>query len=226
MQRLDQTLSELAREIPGATAVFHRHQLDFCCGGGHTLAKAAQKRGLNTDQILLELDALAGRSSDEQNWVEAPDNILIEHILTRYHDVHRQQLPELLRLATRVELVHGGHPACPAGLAAHLEDMTAELEAHMQKEEQILFPMISRGITGMAVAPITMMRREHVEHGEALAKLNHLTHDITLPDGACNTWQALYLGLKTLQQDLMDHIHLENNILFHRIDGALEVSHG
>lgn len=226
MQRSDQTLSQLAREIPGATAIFHRYQLDFCCGGGHTLTKAAEKRGLNTEQILQELDALAGRNSDERNWADVPDSILIEHILTRYHDVHRQQLPELLRLATRVELVHGGHPECPAGLAAHLEEMSAELEAHMQKEEQILFPMISRGITGMAVAPIAKMRSEHNDHGEALAKLNRLTHNITLPDGACNTWQALYLGLKTLQLDLMNHIHLENNILFHRIDGALEVNHG
>lgn len=226
MHRSDQTLSQLAREIPGATAIFHRYQLDFCCGGGHTLLKAVQKRGLDAEQILLELEALAGRSSDESNWADAADDILIEHILTRYHDVHRQQLPELLRLATRVELVHGGHPECPAGLAAHLEGMAAELEAHMQKEEQILFPMISRGFTGMAVAPITMMRREHDDHGEALAKLNHLTRNITLPDGACNTWQALYLGLKTLQRDLMNHIHLENNILFHRIDSAPEVIHG
>lgn len=226
MQRSDQTLSQLAREIPGATAIFHRYQLDFCCGGGHTLMKAAQKRGLDAGQILLELEALAGRDSDESNWADAPDSTLIEHILTRYHDVHRQQLPELLRLAARVELVHGGHPKCPAGLAAHLEDMSAELEAHMQKEEQILFPMICRGITGMAVAPIAMMRREHMDHGEALDKLNHLTYDISLPDGACNTWQALYLGLKTLQLDLMNHIHLENNILFHRIDGAQEVDHG
>src|SRR5690606_22474987 len=123
-------------------------------GGGHSLTKAAQKKGLNAEQILHELDALAERNGDEDNWADAPDNTLIEHILTRYHDVHRQQLPELVRLATRVELVHGGHPQCPAGLAAHLEDMSAELEAHMKKEEQILFPMISRGITGMAVGPI------------------------------------------------------------------------
>jgi regulator of cell morphogenesis and NO signaling len=217
MHRSEQTLSQLAREIPGATAVFHRHQLDFCCGGGHSL---------DINEILAELNALGQAASDETDWAAVPDNQLIEHILTRYHDIHRQQLPELLRLARRVELVHGGDPVCPVGLSAHLEQMHAELEAHMQKEEQILFPMISRGMTGMAVGPVGMMRHEHVSHGEDLSKINKLTHNITLPQGACNTWQALYLGLKTLELDLMNHIHLENNILFHRVDGAREVNHG
>lgn len=85
--------------------------------------------------------------------------------------------------------------------------------------EQILFPMIARGIRGMAADPINVMRREHESHGEGLARLRALTGDMTPPDNACNTWRALYLGLEELVTDLMDHIHLENNVLFERIDG-------
>lgn len=157
--------------------------------------------------------------TEERGWSSASDVELIEHILTRYHDVHRQQLPELIRLARRVELVHGGHTDCPVGLTAHLEQMYGELENHMQKEEQILFPMISRGIRGLAIKPIAMMRHEHDGHGQSISEIERITRGITLPEGACNTWQALYLGLATLKTDLMDHIHLENNILFERIDG-------
>ena len=59
-----------------------------------------------------------------------------------------------------------------------------------------------------------MMRFEHDQHGEALAKLEALTNNITPPTNACNTWRALYVGLAAFREDLMQHIHLENNILF------------
>lgn len=221
MTILDQSLGQLARSIPGATAVFHKYQLDFCCGGKKTLRDATKDRALDSGALAAELQLLQAQQSAAQEWVNVSDIELIEHILTRYHDVHRQQLPELIRLAKRVELVHGGHTECPAGLAQHLETMLQELENHMQKEEQVLFPMISRGITGMAVQPIAMMRSEHDDHGAALADIEHITRGITLPKGACNTWRALYFGLETLKADLMDHIHLENNILFDRIDHKL-----
>jgi regulator of cell morphogenesis and NO signaling len=71
----------------------------------------------------------------------------------------------------------------------------------------------------MPLGPISVMRMEHEQHGEALQRLAMLTHDITLPRDACNTWRALYLGLRTLRDDLMDHIHLENNILFEGVAG-------
>jgi len=226
MNIFDQSLGQLARTIPGATAVFHKYQLDFCCGGKQSLRAVAAQRSLDIDAVSAELLAL-GETPSGEDWMQASNAELIEHILSRYHDVHRQQLPELIRLSQRVELVHGGHTECPSGLAHQLERLQAELEQHMQKEEQILFPMISRGITGMAVQPVAMMRHEHDEHGEALAAIERLTHGITLPKGACNTWRALYLGLENFKTDLMEHIHLENNILFDRIDGQLEsVQHG
>lgn len=224
MNIFDQSLGQLARTIPGATAVFHKYQLDFCCGGKQSLRSAATKHSLDMNTLSAELEAL-GESSSDEDWMQATNQALIEHILSRYHDVHRQQLPELIRLSQRVELVHGGHSECPSGLAHQLEQLQAELEQHMQKEEQILFPMISRGITGMAVQPIAMMRHEHDEHGEALAVIEQITNGITLPKGACNTWRALYLGLENFKADLMEHIHLENNILFDRIDGHLGSAH-
>ena len=84
----------------------------------------------------------------------------------------------------------------------------------MLKEEQVLFPMLTRMGANTVGGPIAMMRFEHEQHGNALAQLEALTHNFTLPEGACNTWTALYLGLATLRHDLMEHIHLENNFLF------------
>ncbi|MCG7198638.1 hemerythrin domain-containing protein [Marinobacter pelagius] len=155
-----------------------------------------------------------------RTWLEeATNEELVEHILNRYHDTHRDQLPELIRLAQRVERVHSGHPECPTGLSAHLEAMQAELEGHMAKEEQILFPMIVRGIAGMAQGPISVMRSEHDDHAVALARLNELTNEQQLPEDACNTWYKLYEEIRQFRQDLQDHIAMENTVLFARIDG-------
>ncbi|WP_396621759.1 iron-sulfur cluster repair protein YtfE [Marinobacter sp. W-8] len=221
MNLTEQPIGQLARDIPGASAVLHRHKLDFCCGGNTSLADAAIAKGLDPDTLASQLDSLRIRMEKNIPAEKIGNEDLIEHILTRYHDVHRDQLPELIRLAQRVERVHSQHPRCPSGLSAHLESMQAELEAHMQKEEQILFPMIARGITGMAVGPVSVMRSEHDDHGNALARIHNLTFKLTLPEGACNTWRALYSGLTELENDLKQHIHLENNVLFHRVDGQL-----
>jgi len=221
---LDQSLGSLARSIPGATALFDANGLDFCCAGNKTLRAAAAERGADAAALAARLDALRGAPAEGRDWRNAPPADLIGHIVERYHARHREQLPELLRLARRVEHVHAGRPDCPAGLADHLEAMRHELESHMMKEEQILFPMLERGMRPQAEGPISVMRFEHEQHGNALAGLAALTNDIVPPSGACNTWRALYLGLATLRDDLIAHIHLENNILFDE-SAAAEVNH-
>lgn len=222
MNYLDQSLGQLARRIPGATRLFDAHHLDFCCAGNRTLRTAAQDAGIAAEPIADELQLMEQRTDGDaaRDWSLATDTELVDHILARYHAVHREQLPELTRLARRVELVHGERADCPHGLADHLEAMAQELESHMRKEEVVLFPLIARGQGRMAGMPIGVMRLEHDGHGTELRKLEELTRGITTPRDACTTWRALYLGLRTFREDLMAHIHTENNILFERFAPA------
>ncbi len=213
-----QSLGRIAVDLPGATAVLRRLKLDFCCGGHVTLQEACATKGLDLDAVRQELEELAQEAPEPQ--LSAPSSELIDHILTRYHEVHRVQLPELIRMARRVEAVHRDHPQVPAGLADFLEGVEAELLDHMAKEENILFPMLKRGGHPMAAQPIGVMRHEHTSHGEQLERLSQLTNDHTPPEGACNTWRALFAGTARLTDDLMQHIHLENNVLFPRFEGA------
>ena len=206
------TLSEIAAALPGATAVFRRRKLDFCCGGAVPLAAAAAARHVDLDEIEAELAELValGLAPD------LPQDALglIALIETRYHAVHRRQLPELQRLAHRVEAVHAGRPDVPRGLAALLDRMGAELEEHMQKEESILFPLIRNGGHPMISQPIRVLLAEHDDHGAHLRALEALTQDFVPPPDACSTWRALYAGAQKFSDDLMDHIHAENNVLF------------
>lgn len=211
-------LADLAIRIPGATRVFHQHRLDFCCGGRRSLAEACAAKGLDIDALVAELTAGSARPADV-DWTRRPLAELVDHIVTRFHQTLRAQMPELERMAARVEVVHPEKPGCPLGLAAHLAHVREELELHMQKEEQVLFPMIASGRGAGAAAPVSVMEREHDEHALALRRIRELTGDMVPPPHACTTWRALYLGLDTLERELMEHIHLENNVLFPRALG-------
>jgi len=208
------SLGEIAVSLPGATAVFRRHKLDFCCGGSESLVEAARKKGLDPATVEAELAGLPPQESP------VPDNTddIITYVLERYHEVHRRELPELRNLANRVEEAHAGHPSVPKGLSRLLARMQEQLESHMAKEEQVLFPMMRAGGNPMIVHPIAMMRHEHDEHGEALDMLASITGHLTPPDDACDKWRALYAGLGKLVEDLTEHMHIENNILFPRFE--------
>jgi len=209
------TVGEIAAALPGATAVFRRFGMDFCCKGNVALEDSARQRGVDPAEVEQALSALDGASDGEA--VPAATPALIDHIIAHYHETHRRELPELVRLARQVEKVHAGKPGVPTGLAALLERMGFELEQHMSKEEMVLFPAMKQQVPGpMLGIPISRMRHEHDDHGEHLRELDRLTGGITLPTGACRTWQALYAGLAKLEEELMQHIHLENNVLFPR----------
>jgi regulator of cell morphogenesis and NO signaling len=211
------TLADIAATLPGATGVFRRRKLDFCCGGRVSLAEASAAKGLSLTELQAELDGLAALAAP----VALPETseALIDLIETRYHATHRREFPELIRLARRVEAAHKAHPAVPRGLADLLETMAAELEDHMLKEEQILFPMMRRGGHPMIAQPISVMLAEHDHQGGNLREIERLTHDFTVPEDGCPTWRALCVGVRKLTDDLMEHIHIENNVLFPRFAG-------
>jgi len=210
------TLAELAVTHPGAARVFFRNRLDFCCGGRRNLADVCRERDLDPDAILAAIEAEDPLVAPRPRWDEAPLPSLVSHILTTYHHRLRVALPELVAMARKVEVRHRDKAACPRGLAAALEAMHESLLDHLRKEEEILFPLIMSGLGTEAAAPVHVMEIEHEHHREHLLALRSLTDDLTPPAEACTTWRALYLGLQQLEQELMEHIHLENNVLFRR----------
>ncbi|QIX95355.1 iron-sulfur cluster repair protein YtfE [Cedecea sp. FDAARGOS_727] len=215
----DQPLGELALTIPRASALFRKLDLDFCCGGKQTLLRAAGRKELNLEEIEAQLAALADEPV-EKDWRSAPLAEIIDHIIVRFHDRHREQLPELILQATKVERVHADKPNVPKGLAKYLTMLHQELSSHMMKEEQILFPMIKQGMGAQAGGPISVMESEHDEAGELLEVIKHTTNNVTPPPEACTTWKAMYNGINELIDDLMNHISLENNVLFPRALGG------
>ena len=213
--RRERPVGGLAATLPGATAVFRRFKIDFCCNGDLDLESAARRRGVDPEELRRALEAFGGSGA-----AAAPASMdsdeLIEHIQACYHSAHRRDLPELIALSRKVEAVHREHPKAPAGLCDTLRRMESDLERHMTREETTLFPAMRQRTNEALDVVIDELRHEHDDQGALLRLVESLTDGFALPDGACRSWQALYTGTARLSEDLMEHIHLENNVLFPR----------
>ena len=148
-------------------------------------------------------------------WSYTNETTIIEHILARYHQVHRYQLQNLVQLAEKVSAVHTD--VFPSEILPLLRQTQQDLLDHMLKEERVLFPMILNGAGIQARMPIQVMRHEHDEHQHTLKRFAQLTQDFSAPIDACASWQRLYTELEEFCTDLHNHIVLENEILFPRV---------
>lgn len=211
------TLADWAIIKPGASRVFQRHHLDYCCGGKTTLAEACRAKGLDPVAVVAEIAAEASTVED-RDWSVAPVVELINHIEARYHTWLHQNLEPLRDLARKVGRVHGAEHPEIVELHAIVERLITETIDHLGKEEKVLFPWARQGNRGPdAQAPIDCLHGEHEAHGANLARLRELTGGYVAPPEACTSWKALYLRLEELEAELMAHIHLENNLLFPRL---------
>ncbi|WP_372739898.1 DUF542 domain-containing protein [Neptunomonas sp.] len=214
MNIISKSLAQLAQEVPGITAVFSQFGLSYCWNGSQTLKQAIENTGLKKNDVLEAIAQLTVTPDRMNDWKKMDNNELITHLTDRYHHVHRVQLEELFRLASRVESVHHEHLKCPIGLANHLKHFFIELEKHMLNEETVLFPQLMQDPLSVTSDHIVAMRQEHKLCLEAINKIDDITEGVITPKGACNTWTALYLGLSTFKDDLASHIQLENEILY------------
>lgn len=220
-----QTVGEIAANSLAAVRVFESHGIDYCCGGQKPLDQACREKGLDAEKVLSEVLRANGQSQD-RNWTAASLGDLISHIVDTHHAYLTREFPVLTDRMAKVRKAHGEQFPWLALLAQQLQALREELEAHTLKEERILFPFIERAESvGMQFAapplgtfahPIAVMEHEHDSAGRALAEMRRLTDGYQLPQGACNTFRALYEGLEELEGDLHMHIHLENNVLFPR----------
>jgi len=222
---LTRTVGELVVEQPGWSRVFEEFEIDYCCGGRRKLGDACARAGASPNAVLEALATVnrAEASSAARDWSGATMSELIDHILSAHHAYLRRELPRLSEMAAKVVRAHGQRFAWVLECQNVLADLRAELESHMMKEEQMLFPMIRALETATAAPsfhcgslrnPITVMEHEHDSAGGALAKLRELSDGFKPPADACNTFRAWLHGLAELEADLHEHIHEENNILF------------
>lgn len=227
MNTIDETtsLGDLVTAHPELARQLERLGLDYCCGGARSLAAACTERGLDAPAVAGQLaDAITGGGAEDWSTMGAAE--LVDHLEVTHHRYLHEELPRLSALVAKIVTVHGErHPELTA-IAACYEEIRADLEPHLMKEERILFPMIrelavATGPTsfhcGSLRNPISVMLSEHDAVGALLARLRHLTGDYVPPADGCASYLACFAGLAELEADTHLHIHKENNLLFPQV---------
>ncbi|MEP7106538.1 MAG: iron-sulfur cluster repair di-iron protein [Ferruginibacter sp.] len=229
-----ETLGQIAAKDLRKAQVFKKFGLDFCCGGKKTLRKACEEKGLDITRIEHELQlADTMLPSHPLPYGDWSLDFLADFIVNTHHSYVRKNLPDISTYTEKVMKVHGGHHPELIRIHQLVEEVNAELAAHLVKEEKVLFPYIKDLVAaknntqplhaahfGTVQNPISMMETEHELVGKNLAEIRELTHNYTLPEDACASYTLLYRMLDEFEEDLHLHIHLENNILFPK---ALEI---
>lgn len=228
----DRTVRYVVLELPQATRVFEKLKIDYCCGGDTPLGEACATAGIEVENLELLLDEAreaAVQGSGALDFQTATLSELIVYILDKHHVYTKTEMARLEPLIDKVIGAHGeNHPELRQ-LGEVFQRVCADLKPHMFKEEQILFPYIVEmeraslqdkpapfAPFGTVNNPVRMMMIEHDTVGDLLRELRALSSNYTVPSDGCISYQTLYQAFETFEQDLHQHIHLENNILFPR----------
>ncbi len=220
------TVAEMAVSYPAALSVFTKYNIDYCCGGNRSLEDACIRIGLNPDRIRQEIaSAPAQQSAVPARAEQWSASLLADYIVQNHHEYVKNAIPEISALLEKVCAAHGEDSIELLNIQQDFADLAEELLNHMDKEEIALFPAIKRleaqgsgdhPLVETLKAPIAMMEHEHNVAGDLMKSIRNLSHNYTVPEFACPTYRVTYQKLKEFDDDLMTHVHLENNILFRK----------
>jgi regulator of cell morphogenesis and NO signaling len=220
------TIAQLAVSHPGALAIFTKYNIDYCCGGHRSVDDACLRLGLDPQKIKQEIyQSAASETFQDLHPEKWSSTFLADFIVQNHHLFIREAIPALETLLEKVCDKHGNDSLELLKIREAFLDLSEELIGHMEKEEMILFPAIRRldaqqgenhPIERIIQAPIAAMEDEHQAAGDLIKQIRSLSNNYTPPDFACPTFQVTYQKLREFDNDLMRHIHLENNILFER----------
>nr|WP_315140218.1 iron-sulfur cluster repair di-iron protein [uncultured Flavobacterium sp.] len=229
METLERTtIGEYVAKDFRTAAVFSKYGIDFCCKGNRTIDEACEKKDVDTNTIMDEINTvLATKNDNSIDFKSWPLDLLADYIEKTHHRYVEEKTNVILPFLAKLCKVHGAsHPEL-FEINQLFIGCADELAQHMKKEELILFPFIKRMVKatltdelieqphfGTVANPIAMMMNEHDAEGERFRKIALLTNDYTPPADACNTYRVTFAMLAEFEEDLHKHIHLENNILF------------
>lgn len=220
-------IGALVSEDFRTAAVFKKYGIDFCCKGNRTIEEACTKKGINENKIYSELENLPKSGSENINFTSWPLDLLADYVEKTHHRYIREKAPIIQSFLEKLCKVHGGsHPELYE-IKRLFDESAYELNEHMQKEENVLFPFIRVMVDaqttntdfetpnfGTVENPVKMMMHEHSAEGERFEKISALSNAYTVPSDGCNTYRVAFQMIEDFEDDLHKHIHLENNILF------------
>lgn len=226
------TIGEIVSDNFHAAGVFKEYGIDFCCGGGKLLSDVCESKNIPFDEVadkLKEAPWVNRTSGDNYNdW--SPD-FLVDYIINTHHTFVRKKSDEMAGYAAKVAKVHGEQHPENVEIFKKFIALSNELMEHLNEEESRVFPLIKKMYrkrqSGLKPdeseimelkAELSQMVDEHEVAGSLMADIRELSNEFTPPQDACATYRILYQNLAGFEEDLHKHVHLENNILFKKME--------
>jgi regulator of cell morphogenesis and NO signaling len=230
------SVADIALSFPQAPEILTRYKLDYCCGGKKSFNLVCKRAGLNPTSIWEEIQlasiSVGPDSRMRYDTWEAP--LLIDFIVQHHHQYIRDSVPQIQAILDKVCNAHGDDSPFLLTVRDDFNKLAEELLSHLQKEEEILFPVIKKifqAIASKLDLPIgqsqlksllLVMEDEHEIAGQLIKSIRSLTGNYTPPPSACPSFKLAYIMLKQFDKDLIQHVHLENNVLFQKVAGIYD----
>lgn len=227
-KKIDSTMSlgEVVTIYPRSVEIFNKYKIDFCCGGRDSLIAALEEADEDADtiyqEILIGYDEFLTEDVEIKNWFDEKPSELIENILNTHHVYTKNMLKTLDGEIFKILKVHYAdyHEEL---LQVHslFGALKTELEEHLIKEEENLFPLILKYEQSEDEEILSEIKKfiidtelEHDAAGDILKQLEKVTRDFTAPDDVCQTYINTYRLLDELEKDIFIHIYKETSLLF------------
>jgi regulator of cell morphogenesis and NO signaling len=223
-------VSDIVKKDYRTAVVFRRHGIEYCCGARFPLELVCSLKGLDLDTVGLEL-ANATRTISIPGTIKFEEwdpAFLVDYIIHIHHEYLRSTLPTALETIQDFAEGHKKKFTHLPKLVEIFDGMVKELLSHIQYEEEIIFPYIKQishahrvkeSYASLLVRTLRkpveeVMQHEHRFVEEALTRIRELTENYQFPSEACASHKVSFLILRDIEKDLLQHLHLENDILF------------
>lgn len=209
------TVADIVNEKPQSAAVFKKYNIDFCCKGKRSMSEACTKAGVPEETIYQEIQMLSREGASNFRIHAWSNSLICEYIISNHHQYVRSVSPQILALSHKVASVHGGNHPELVQVYHKFSLLSQEMMEHLKKEEEKLFPAIKDGSVNSQL--IHEIESEHDQAGQLMADIHQLTSGFQPPVDACTSYRSLFTLLEEFEDDLHQHVHVENNILIPRI---------
>lgn len=225
------TVGEIVKKNPQTAILFKKLNIDYCCGGNVKIEDACEKKGVDYQSVLSKIELLSqNKTTLGLAFDDMPLDFLVDYIYQIHHTYLYKNLPEIEELVLRVAEKHRDHYSWLPELKDLFLDLQTELMAHLPKEETDLFPYAKRLFREKETHEIAAnlserksentiseLYDEHDKAGEIIHQMRKITNYYSPPEEACNSVVLMFTMLNELDEDLTQHIHLENNILLPKL---------
>lgn len=211
-------IGEVVTDLPQAMQYFKELGIDYCCGGFRQLDQVLEELNQDKDSVYAKLEEMQHTMQPTKTFDAMNVNELCDYIVNKHHVYVRKALPIINDYLNALMRAHGANHPELFTIGSEFGRLSADLQQHLIKEEELLFPLLKQNDDTSAASLAHIIIDEHEEAGAILAKLRAISNHYTVPRDACGTYVKLYDALQELEDDLHTHIHLENNILLKKLD--------